>query len=112
MLHILQRLEETILEEQKALEGQDLSRLLEFSQIKARCLLELTRHARVLPPMKTVSVSQKLAKVRELLEGNRQLLAVHANAASAIAKLLEGTLQNAEADGTYTRRSCRRETAS
>ena len=30
-------------------------------------------------------------------------------AAAAIAKLLEGALQSAESDGTYTRKSCRRE---
>lgn len=109
MLHVLQRLEETIAEEQKSLEAQDLTRLSEFSQRKARCLLELTRYMRLKPVRPIDGLGHRLADVRAQLDRNKQLLSIHANAARSIAALLEDALQAADSDGTYSRISCRRE---
>jgi hypothetical protein len=100
---IFQRLEDVVREEIAALQRHDLSRLAEFSERKARGLIELSRAIKAAPEATdTPETRARLADLRPLLADGQRLLRLHLEAAGEVARLLAETLSGAESDGTYS----------
>ncbi len=99
----IDRLMETVMEETKALReggGADFER---FTHLKNYGLLEVTRAMRGIANIGAhPSLLARLKFLRERLEENRKVLALHLKAAEEIADLISGTLEDAASDGTYT----------
>jgi ribosomal protein L22 len=84
-------------EEIAALRVHDHAVITATTERKAQFLLELTR--RSVPS--EISRFGGLDELRQKLEANMRLLAVHVRASTEIAGLLKRVLSNAEDDGTY-----------
>lgn len=99
----IDRLTEHVMEETKALReggGPDLEK---FTHQKNYGLLEVTRAMRGISNIAAhPSLVTRLTFLRERLEENRKVLALHLKAAEEIADLISGTLEDAASDGTYT----------
>jgi len=99
---LLDRLEETVVEETTALTQR---RSLDFDEInrrKSRSLLELTRVIRSLPEVLEDALLSRLASLRGTLVRNQELLGIHLAAAQEIATLLGDEMGQAASDGTYS----------
>lgn len=103
---LLDRLEETLEEETRALAHR---RSLDFEEInrrKSRSLLELTRAIRSLPDApdgaRQGGLAGRLSRLRAGLEANQDMLRLHLSAAQEIAALLGREMGEAESDGTYS----------
>lgn len=86
-------------EEIAALRAHDHAVIATTTERKAQFLLELTR--RSVPS--DISRSGGLEELKQKLEANMRLLAVHLRASTEVAGLLKQMLAVAEEDGTYCR---------
>jgi hypothetical protein len=100
----LERLEQTIDEENAALAANLSLDLQDVNRRKSHSLLELTRLARMVsagPAGGDSPAGAQIVRLREKLAGNLRLLALHTAAVREIADLMVGILGEAESDGTY-----------
>jgi hypothetical protein len=100
----LDRLEQTIDEENAALAANLSLDLQDVNRRKSHSLLELTRLARIVsagPAGNDTPAGAQVVRLREKLAGNLRLLALHTAAVREIADLMVGILGEAESDGTY-----------
>jgi hypothetical protein len=100
----LDRLEQTIDEENAALAANLSLDLQDVNRRKSHSLLELTRLARMVsagPAGSDSTAGAQIVRLREKLAGNLRLLALHTAAVREIADLMVGILGEAESDGTY-----------
>jgi hypothetical protein len=100
----LDRLEQTIDEENAALAANLSLDLQDVNRRKSHSLLELTRLARMVsagPAGNDSPAGAQIVRLREKLAGNLRLLALHTAAVREIADLMVGILGEAESDGTY-----------
>jgi CBS-domain-containing membrane protein len=101
--HALRRLEEMIDQETEALEAHRPIDLDDIVRRKSRSLLELTRIARAMSPEGTGSRQRAdLARIREKLVQNHDVLKIHLSAVHEISGAIAGVLRDAESDGTYS----------
>ncbi len=99
----IQRLEELIDSETSALAEHREIDLDECNRRKSRALLEITRIARALPPSAIeAGVRKGIARLREKLQRNRDLLQIHITAVREVADLLAQVTTEMESDGTYS----------
>jgi hypothetical protein len=97
------KLTETVMEETKALRERGNADLDKFTHQKNFGLLEVTRAMRGIAPSGVhPSLVTRLKFLRDRLEENRKVLALHLKAAEEIAELVSGSLEEAASDGTYT----------
>lgn len=98
----IDKLTEIVMEETRALrEGGDADHE-KFTHQKNYGLLEVTRAMRGISGGGHSSLVARLRFLRERLEENRKVLALHLKAAEEISDLISGTLEDAASDGTYT----------
>ena len=99
----LERLEETIDQENAVLQNTVLLPIGEFNGRKSQSLLELSRIERLL---KGGPVPERLVlridELRAKLELNQWLLHLHLEAAREIVTIIANAIRDAESDGTYT----------
>lgn len=99
----IDRLTETVMDETRALREGGGSVLEKFTHQKNYGLLEVTRAMRAIVNIGAhPSLVARLKFLRERLDENRKVLALHLKAAEEIADLISGTLEDAASDGTYT----------
>lgn len=103
----LDRLEEALAEETRALRARQPVDLDELNRRKSRSLLELTRLSRALPSPPDGKLRARLQALAGKLAENRDVLALHLGAVREIADLLVNALGEAESDGTYAVRGLR-----
>ena len=98
----INRLEAVLAGESNALRAGLHLDLGEMANRKNQSLMELSRIARGIEP-RTVSPNLKVRidTLRERLEDNRRLLAVHMEATVEISGLIARSMAEAESDGTY-----------
>jgi hypothetical protein len=103
----LDRLEETVDQENAALDAHAAIDLEDLNRRKSHSLLELTRLARGIPALDDALVQARLQRLRDKLARNHRALEFHMAAVREIADLMLGVLGEAESDGTYgmTRRT-------
>ncbi|HEY8578244.1 MAG TPA: flagellar protein FlgN [Beijerinckiaceae bacterium] len=101
---VIDRLEATLDAESRELATHDLGSLSIFNERKARGLVELNRAIRALGPVGDDALRRRVEGLRIKLEDNRRRLAAHLQAARDISALLTRAIQDAESDGTYSRR--------
>jgi flagellar biosynthesis/type III secretory pathway chaperone len=99
----LERLEEAVDQEIAALRAHRPVDLQDVTRRKSCALLELTRLARALPAEAGGRLLRdRIARLREKLAENQELLRTHLAAMREIADLLAGVIRDAESDGTYS----------
>jgi|SRR3954451_13954622 hypothetical protein len=97
------KLTEIVMEETRALRERADADLEKFTHQKNFGLLEVTRAMRAIPPTGgDPSLVARLKFLRDRLDENRKVLALHLKAAEEIANLVSGSLEEAASDGTYT----------
>lgn len=97
------KLTESVMEETKALRMRADADLDKFTHQKNFGLLEVTRAMRAVPAgAASPTLVARLKFLRDRLEENRKVLALHLKAAEEIANLVSGSLEEAASDGTYT----------
>jgi hypothetical protein len=97
------KLTEIVMEETRALRERGDADLEKFTHQKNFGLLEVTRAMRAIPPAGAdASLVARLKFLRDRLDENRKVLALHLKAAEEIANLVSGSLEEAASDGTYT----------
>jgi hypothetical protein len=97
------RLMEILVHETDALRNRQPIDQREFNSRKAHGLLELDRAVQMLNGAKPDEVTLGLlAKLRDALEQNAQVLALHIEAVREIAGVISDTIREADSDGTYT----------
>ena len=100
----LTRLEKALDEENTALSSFQSRNLGEFSRVKTQCLLELQRPAQLSrTDIASPELTARLHTLRQKLELNRWLLALHLEAAKEISAVIMSAMRDAESDGTYSR---------
>jgi hypothetical protein len=99
----IDKLEDLIDEETSALKTNRAIDLREYNNRKSQTLLELTRLTRMVGPA-TVDAEFKgrLELIRGKLDTNRGVIQMHLDAVREIAALVQGSIQEAESDGTYS----------
>lgn len=97
----IERLEQTIDEENAALESHQPADLPEINRRKSHSLLELSRRSRALPPDGDIVLRQRLDVLRDKLVQNQNILGLHVAAVREIADLMADVLGEADSDGTY-----------
>lgn len=107
----IERLVQTIDQENAALESREPVDLPEINRRKSHSLLELTRRARTLPPGSDVLLRDRLDVLREKLVQNHTILGLHVAAVREISDLMANVLGEAESDGTYGMTQGRRSAA-
>ncbi|MDB5641076.1 MAG: hypothetical protein JWN07_393 [Hyphomicrobiales bacterium] len=97
------KLTEIVMEETRVLRERGDADLERFTHQKNHGLLEVTRAMRGVPAEAVhPSLVTRLRFLRDRLEENRKVLGLHLKAATEIADLVSGTLEEAASDGTYT----------
>jgi len=102
LLSAIDRLEETIDAETTAFETHTPFDIEETNRRKSRCLLELSRAVRVLPPGEDAALAERVAGLKQKLERNSYVLSVQLAAAQEVASILDRAMREAESDGTYS----------
>jgi hypothetical protein len=102
---VIDRLELTLDAEAQELATHHLGSLGVFNERKARGLVELNRAIRALGAVGDDALRSRVDRLRSKLEANRRRLGAHLQAARDISALLTRAIQDAESDGTYSRRS-------
>lgn len=102
LLSAIDRLEEAIDAETSAFETRTPFDIEEINRRKSRCLLELSRAARALPPGEDAELAERLAGLKQKLERNSYVLSVQLAAAQEVASILDRAMREAESDGTYS----------
>lgn len=98
------RLIEVVDQETAALRNRTPIDHKEFNSRKAHGLLELDRALGLLGDHKPDDETLRMLSVlREKLELNRQVLAIHVQAVREVAAIIAETIREADSDGTYTR---------
>lgn len=99
----LDRLAETIEQENAALLARDLTALSEFNRRKSQSLLEITRLIRSTNEESLAGeLTQRFAELREKLEINQDILARYMRAAQEVSEIISGAIHSANSDGTYS----------
>ena len=100
---IISRIEQTIDEETVSI-GRDLRFDLKLSNArKSRYLYELNRAVKAPGAAQLVTEQRDaIVRLREKLARNEAAILAHLNAVSEVATLIQGAIQRAEADGTYS----------
>ncbi|OAS27519.1 hypothetical protein [Methylobacterium platani] len=108
LLACVKRLEAVIEEETEALETRAPADLGDLNRRKSQGLLELTRLTRGLDVAALdATVAIHLARLRDKLARNQQVVALHLRALEEIDDTLAQAALAAESDGTYTARALR-----
>lgn len=102
LLSAIDHLEETLDEEISAFEAHAPFDMAEINRRKSRCLLELSRAVRALPPGGDPDLAERVAGLKKKLERNSYLLSVQLSAAQEVAAILDRAMREAESDGTYS----------
>jgi hypothetical protein len=103
LLTCIQRLEELLEQENAALREHRDADLPECNRRKSRALLELTRISRAIPSSAIEPGARAgIARLRENLIRNRDLLQIHINAVRQVSDLLARVIAENESDGTYS----------
>ena len=98
------RIEELVAGETACLKRSLAPDLAAFNDKKARMLLQFDRTLRMVDPAEArAHLSAELGMLRERLEDNRKLLAIHAEAARRVTELVAEAMIAGESDGTYAR---------
>lgn len=99
----LDRLEETIDAEMKAIQARDLTVLPEMTRRKSQSLLELTRlHRSVLTdPERHRAFSERMSRMKEKMDENLALLALQVRATQEISSIINQAIVQSQSDGTY-----------
>ena len=99
----IERLEEVVDLETRALRSRVAVDLREFNNRKSQGLLELNRALRTPDGLaKDKAVLARLAGLRAKLDANRAVLKVHLEAVREIASVVADVIQDADSDGTYS----------
>ena len=102
------KLTEIVMDETRVLRERGEADLERFTHQKNHGLLEVTRAMRSVPPEAIhPALVARLRFLRDRLAENRHVLGLHLKAATEIADLVSGTLEEAASDGTYTASVCR-----
>jgi hypothetical protein len=97
------KLTEIVMDETRVLRARGEGDLERYTNQKNHGLLEVTRAMRsVQAEAIHPSLVARLHFLRDRLEENRKVLGLHLKAATEIADLVSGTLEEAASDGTYT----------
>jgi hypothetical protein len=109
LLACVKRLEAVVEEETEALEAHRPTDLAALNRRKSQGLLELIRLTRGLDPADLdATVAIHLARLRDKLARNQEVVALHLRALEEIDDTLARAALAAESDGTYTARSSAR----
>lgn len=99
----IQRLEEIVDQETKALQARQAIDLKEFNDRKSQALLELTRWLRSMQGVEeNPPLAARIAVLKEKLALNQAVLKVHLEAVREISNTLSDAIRHADSDGTYT----------
>ena len=105
LLASLKRLEATVEAETEALLARRAVDHDALNRAKSQSLLELTRLTRGIDPSRLdATVAIHLARLRDKLARNQEVVAQHLAAVEEIGRTLAETALQAESDGTYTAR--------
>ncbi|GEP03192.1 flagellar protein FlgN [Methylobacterium oxalidis] len=105
LLDSLKRLEATIEAETEALLARRAVDHEAVNRLKSQSLLELTRLSRGIDPgMLDAVAAIHLARLRDKLARNQEVVAMHLRAAEEIGETVAAAEREAESDGTYTAR--------
>ncbi|WP_234053991.1 MULTISPECIES: hypothetical protein [unclassified Xanthobacter] len=102
LLSAIDHLEEALDAETTAFETRTPLDIVESNRRKSRCLLELSRAARALPPVADPELLARVAGLKKKLERNSYVLSVQLAAAQEVASILDRAMRDAESDGTYS----------
>ncbi|MFG1480377.1 hypothetical protein V5F53_17235 [Xanthobacter sp. V4C-4] len=102
LLSAIEHLEDTIDAENSAFEAGVPFDIDEINRRKSRCLLELSRAARAMPPGSDPELAARVAGLKAKLERNCYILSVQLAAAQEVASILDEAMREAESDGTYS----------
>ncbi|WP_454916052.1 hypothetical protein [Xanthobacter sediminis] len=102
LLSAIERLEDTIDAETSAFETRTPFDIEEINRRKSRCLLELSRAVRALPPGGDPELAERVAGLRQKLERNSYVLSVQLAAAQEVGAILDRAMRESESDGTYS----------
>jgi hypothetical protein len=110
LLRAIERTEDLLNEETRALENRRAIDLVSFVRRKSQSLLEITRAARALKDFEVEpTVTDRLAGLKEKLERNQAVLRLHLEAVREVAELLAKAARDVDSDGTYSMPSYRQE---
>ncbi|WP_372424697.1 hypothetical protein [Salinarimonas chemoclinalis] len=108
MIAAIGRLEAVLEHETAELGRLSTAQLKELNRRKSLCLLEFTRAARPLAEqMVSPVLRERLARLRDAIARNQEVLATHLDAVREIAGTIAGALEARESDGTYAERPVR-----
>ncbi len=99
----LKRLEATVAAETEALVAHRPIDQEAVNRRKSQSLLELTRLTRGLDPDQLdPEMAEQLVSLRDTLERNQSVVALHLRAVEEISGIISESIRNAESDGTYS----------
>ncbi|NDV85722.1 flagellar protein FlgN [Aurantimonas aggregata] len=96
------RLEEILAAETAALDRGTAIDLAEITGRKNQSLLELTRLAKSVPATRDPALDQRLGRLKDVVEANRNMLELHVRASHDISALISRSIAESESDGTYS----------
>lgn len=105
LLAALRRLEDTVEAETESLLARRPADHAAYNRAKSQSLLELTRLTRGLDPTEIdAATAIQLARLRDKLARNQEVVALHLRAVEEIGETLATAALSADSDGTYTAR--------
>jgi len=103
LMKSLDRLEETLELETKALLAHDLSNLEEFNRRKSHSLLEISRLVRTTEKAALdLRATERLQKLKLKIEQNQEILERHMRAVQEVSNIITHAIQRADSDSTYS----------
>lgn len=100
---IISRIEETVEEETASIRTNMKFDLKASNARKSRYLYELNKAVKGADTIQLAAEQRDaIVRLREKLARNEAAILAHLNAVSEVATLIQGAIQSAEADGTYT----------
>lgn len=100
---IISRIEEAVEEETASIRTDMRFDLKASNARKSRYLYELSKAVKGADSIQLVAEQRDaIVRLREKLERNEAAILAHLNAVSEVAMLIQGAIQSAEADGTYS----------
>jgi len=100
---IINRIEETVEEETRSIRTNMKFDLKTSNARKSRYLYELNKAVKGADaPQFVAEQRDAIVRLREKLATNEAAILAHLNAVSEVATLIQGAIQSAEADGTYS----------
>lgn len=110
LLRAVERTEDLLDEETRALENRRVIDLVSFVRRKNQSLLEITRAARALKDFEVEpAVTDRLTGLKDKLERNQAVLRLHLEAVREVAELLAKAARDVDSDGTYSMPSYRQD---